>query len=114
MLGPVGFLGLFQNLLTISLIIRFDRLANRLIMLLRCRVVFHLIIYGYYYNMKITVKKMAKGYKFIVICPFCNEKHVHGDTDLTRPMHRGADCGKGGYWIKNSEMKKNGDVTNDV
>jgi hypothetical protein len=64
--------------------------------------------------MKITVKKTKTGYKFIVVCPFCNQKHIHGDTNLDLPKHRGADCGKGGYWIKNLEMKKNVDLTNDV
>lgn len=64
--------------------------------------------------MKITIKKTAKGYKIVVVCPYCHKKHVHGDTTLDQSIHRGADCGKGGYWIENSQMKKIVELTNDV
>lgn len=36
-----------------------------------------------------------------VACPYCKDIHSHGIAkNTTEPLHhRGADCGKGGYYI---------------
>jgi len=48
-----------------------------------------------------SFKQYPNGnYSIKVKCPHCRKIHKHGTTDLASIGHRGADCGKGGYYVR--------------
>jgi hypothetical protein len=48
-----------------------------------------------------SFKQYTNGnFSIKVLCPHCRKIHKHGTTDLSSIGHRGADCGKGEYYIR--------------
>lgn len=47
-----------------------------------------------------SFKQYPNGnYSVKVVCPYCDEIHKHGTTDLMYIGSRGADCGRGEYYV---------------
>lgn len=55
--------------------------------------------------------RLNKKYKHFTIvkvaCPYCKDIHTHGITDTQSSIHhRGADCGKGAYYVAHTLTEK--------